>query len=101
MRRLRYFYLVCLLCAGAAVKAAERAGEPDQAIRKLYLVKCAKCHKLYDPAKYSDQRWQVWMNKMSQKAKLQPDQKEQLVRYIEEALRAPKREPDTRPAVAR
>jgi len=57
--------------------------------RKLYVAKCAKCHKFYDPAKYSDEQWQIWMSKMSKKAKLKPAQEELLARYIENTFRHP------------
>ena len=50
--------------------------------RKLYLGKCAKCHKLHDPAKYTDEKWDEWMGKMTKKSKLKPEQAELLARYI-------------------
>ena len=58
--------------------------------QKLYVAKCAKCHKFYDPAKYSEADWEMWMAKMSKKAKLKPDQQQVLSRYIAENLRSPK-----------
>ena len=61
------------------------------AARKLYVAKCAKCHKFYDPAKYSDEDWEMWMKKMSRKARLKPEQAQMLSRYIEETYRAPKK----------
>jgi hypothetical protein len=59
---------------------------PEQdakAARKLYTSKCARCHKLYDPANYSDSEWRTWMDKMNRKAKLKPDQVELLLRYLD------------------
>ena len=53
------------------------------AARKLYVGKCARCHKFHDPAKYSDKEWREWMNKMSRKAKLKPEQTDLLTRYLE------------------
>jgi len=50
--------------------------------RKLYIAKCAKCHKFYDPAQYSAGEWHKWMTKMSRKAKLSPTQNEMLSRYL-------------------
>ena len=64
------------------------SSKETQAAQKLYTGKCAKCHKFYDPAKYSDQEWQKWMTKMSRKAKLKPEQEEMLSRYIENTYRA-------------
>ena len=76
---------LALASAGVATKAADISS--DALGRKLYVGKCAKCHKLYDPAKYSDEQWQIWIDKMSRKAKLQPDQKKLISHYVEEALR--------------
>ena len=62
---------------GAALSAFEiREGEA------LYTLKCAKCHRFYDPADYSNQEWQSWMLKMSKKAHLKSDQEELLSRYL-------------------
>ena len=64
------------------------ASELKQA-RKLYLLKCAKCHKLYEPSSYSDAEWKGWMKKMIVKSKLRPPQAELVNRYADE-LRARK-----------
>ena len=55
----------------------------------LHTAKCARCHKLYDPAAYPDADWRLWMTKMSKKAKLTHDQEAVLSRYLE-AFRAPR-----------
>jgi hypothetical protein len=59
--------------------------------RQLYLNKCARCHKLYDPAVYSEAEWRVWMRKMSHKAKLDPGQEDLLGKYLDgfRAMRKP------------
>ena len=75
-------------CTGPA-KATDAPGDERAAARKLYVAKCAKCHKFYDPAKYSDEDWQMWMTKMGKKAKLKPEQQEMLSRYIEDIYRSP------------
>ena len=56
--------------------------------RALYVNKCARCHKFYDPAKYNDADWNKWMTKMNRKAKLKPDQAALLSRYLD-AYRQP------------
>jgi hypothetical protein len=56
---------------------------------RIHIAKCARCHKFYDPAAYSDAEWRLWMTKMSKKAKLTPDQEAVLSRYLE-AFRAPR-----------
>jgi len=50
---------------------------------RLYSIKCARCHKFYDPADYGDAEWRTWMNKMSRKARLKADQAQLLSRYLE------------------
>ena len=45
-----------------------------QEAARLYTAKCARCHKFYNPADYNDAEWQMWMNKMSHKARLKSDQ---------------------------
>ena len=56
--------------------------------RRLYVARCARCHKLYDPGKYSAAEWRSWMDKMSRKAKLKADQEELISRYVD-TLRRP------------
>ncbi len=53
------------------------------AARKVYVAKCAKCHRFYEPNDYTNAEWQVWMEKMNKKAKLKPDQATLLTRYLE------------------
>jgi len=57
------------------------------AAQKLYVNRCAKCHKMYDPAKYTAAQWDTWMDKMGKKARLKPAQKDALEEYIETTLR--------------
>jgi hypothetical protein len=85
---MRLLSMLCVLTvAFAGVLPARAADLPSantmEAGRKLYTVKCARCHKFYDPAKYSDDKWREWMDKMSKKAKLKPDQKQILSDYLE------------------
>lgn len=56
--------------------------EAIQSARTLYIAKCARCHKFRDPAKYTDDKWNSWMTKMSRKAKLKPDQEIVLREYL-------------------
>jgi len=58
------------------------ADELNQAAR-LYTIKCAKCHKFYNPADYNDAEWHTWMTKMSKKARLKPGQQDLLSRYLD------------------
>ncbi|PYJ07003.1 MAG: hypothetical protein DME25_04855 [Verrucomicrobia bacterium] len=77
-------------CVGPAT-ATDLPSGGDPAARKLYVAKCARCHKFYDPAQYSDAEWQKWMGKMGKKSKLKPGQQEMLARYIEGTFRTPEK----------
>jgi nitrate/TMAO reductase-like tetraheme cytochrome c subunit len=66
--------------------AARVAGLADEEIaraKKLYVAKCARCHKFYDPTRYEITEWHSWMTKMSKKARLKPDQEQLLAQYLE------------------
>jgi hypothetical protein len=83
---MRGFFIMLVMfvaLAGALPAGAADSAEGVQAGRKIYLVKCARCHKFYNPAKYPDEAWRDWMDKMSKKAKLKPDQKEILSEYLQ------------------
>jgi hypothetical protein len=69
-------------CAGPPEAFRQPAG-PDEPGRRLTLARCAKCHRLYDPAKYAEPEWRDWMNRMSVKAKLDDEQQELVSRYLE------------------
>ena len=70
-----------LLCCAVA-GAAELSGREIQAAQKLYVAKCARCHKFYDPEGYSEAEWDLWMAKMRQKARLKPEQFNVLSAYL-------------------
>lgn len=87
---MRFLFFAVLLSAFTSLSLAGEekvALKPEAGARKLYLTKCSKCHKLYDPAKYTDQQWQAWMDKMSHKAKLSSEQKELITNYVADNLR--------------
>ena len=69
--------------ADALGRAAGLSTGEIEGARKLYVTKCARCHKFYDPGGYADTEWQTWMTKMSKKARLRPDQEQLLSRYLE------------------
>jgi mono/diheme cytochrome c family protein len=76
--RLLSLLLLGWLAAPASGAAGTPAGDPTQ---KLYLNKCARCHKPYDPASYDDQKWTYWMQKMKRKARLNDEQYQLLLGY--------------------
>ena len=75
------FQPVPVLTSEAASAAGISAQEVTDA-SQLYVVKCAKCHKFYNPDGYSQRDWEMWMRKMSRKSKLKPAQEELLRRYL-------------------
>ena len=81
--------VLLLLGAGLLVMATDVRAESltlkeAAAARKVYVAKCAKCHKFYEPKNYTDADWEVWMGKMSRRSKLKADQEEALKRYLED-----------------
>jgi len=79
-----------LACVVASATAAPQQLKDEAAARKLYITKCSKCHKLYNPAKYSDARWEIWMEKMSRKSRLTPEEKKLLSAYLDQKRRSAK-----------
>jgi cytochrome c5 len=72
------------LPAAAPPTSASAVSSPEfSAGRQLYQAKCARCHKFYDPAAYSDADWHMWMTKMAKKSKLNPEQQQILSRYLD------------------
>jgi hypothetical protein len=65
-----------------AASTAGLSAEEVTGASQLYVAKCAKCHKFYHPADYSQKDWEMWMRKMSRKSKLKPAQEELLARYL-------------------
>ena len=80
---------LCLLFMGlAAVHPAASADELTlkelTAARKIYVAKCAKCHRFYEPTNYAASAWQTWMEKMNKKSKLKGEPASLLTRYLED-----------------
>lgn len=82
MKRSALLVVVLALLGSSPSHGGELSPVELKTARKLYVGKCAKCHKLHDPAKYTDEKWDEWMGKMAKKSKLKPEQAELLTRYI-------------------
>jgi cytochrome c553 len=84
---MRPVLLIALLAALWAAPVFAGGGElTDQDLaagRKLYVAKCAKCHKFYEPKGYSQPEWDRWMSLMSRKSKLKPAQEKELSDYLD------------------
>ena len=82
MRTPALLVVVLALLGSSSSQGGEFSSVQIKDARKLYLSKCAKCHKLHDPAKYTDEKWDEWLGKMEKKSKLKPEQADLLARYI-------------------
>ncbi len=74
----------CLLASalpGSASDARPWDSGSETKARKLYLLKCVKCHVAYEPKAYTAEAWSVWMGKMYARTKLGVDQSELLDEY--------------------
>jgi cytochrome c5 len=84
--RLKMGYTIGAL-AMVAARAADSAPADLAAGKKIYVNKCARCHKFYDPSRYDDAAWSSWMTKMKKKARLDDEQYRLLTIYVD-TLRA-------------
>ena len=76
------FWLAIVL-AQAGARGGDLTRKEQEAAKKLYDGKCARCHRMYDPRDYSDEEWRLWMAKMSKKAKLKPSQEKLLNQFLD------------------
>ena len=67
------------ICLSAS--AGELSRDELSKAEGLHKLKCAKCHKLYDPKDYDDASWENWMDKMRKKARLKDGQYDLILRY--------------------
>jgi cytochrome c5 len=82
----RVFVLLTAAMAWARhpVRADELTPKEAAAGRKVYVAKCAKCHKFHEPKNYSEADWERWMDSMSRKSKLKAEQDKLLRRHLDE-----------------
>ena len=82
MRTLCWLFLL-IGVAHPAANADELTLKELTAARKVYVAKCAKCHRFYEPTNYSEYDWRTWMEKMNKKSKLKGEQAGLLTRYLD------------------
>ncbi len=82
MRTVCLLFVVVVVVHSAA-GADELTGNEIIAARKIYVAKCAKCHRFYEPTNYAEVDWQMWMGKMNKKSKLKEPQAMLLNRYLD------------------
>ena len=83
MRPLFLWLLIALAVVHSAAWANEMTAREITAARKIYVVKCAKCHRFYEPTAYGESDWGLWMEKMNKKSKLKGEQASLLNRYLD------------------
>ncbi len=79
----RWWWLGIALLVSADAVADELTAKEISAARKIYVAKCAKCHRFYEPTNYAEPEWDTWMEKMNKKSKLKEEQARLLTRYLE------------------
>ncbi|WP_316632955.1 cytochrome c [uncultured Flavobacterium sp.] len=75
--------------APAAVTEAAKTTELTSELaegKNMYENNCAKCHKLFDPKKFSQENWKPILVKMQKKAKLDDTQMASISNYITSQL---------------
>ena len=82
MKREAFFYFYMFLMSFLFSLGIAHAEELSKA-KDLYLTKCAKCHKFYDPSAYDDAGWSKWMEKMRKKAHLNNEEYNLIVAYCD------------------
>ena len=50
--------------------------------RKLYIDNCASCHTLYLPERFTARKWEMELNEMQKKAKINDHQKVIILKYL-------------------
>ena len=84
MRHVCGLLTAALVWAGSPARGDELTAKEAAAGRKVYVAKCAKCHRFYEPKGFNDADWRRWMESMSRKAKLKPEDDKLLREYLDE-----------------
>lgn len=79
----RWLLLFALAWVPVVARTDDLTEKQKAAAKKIYDVKCAKCHRMYAPTDYAPEEWQLWAGKMTKKAKLEPSKEKLLLRYLE------------------
>ena len=75
--------LAVLLASAAACATALPPATPEtETGRAIYSAKCHSCHRLYKPDRVAPEKWPALLDKMSEKAKLTPDEEKAVLDYV-------------------
>ena len=79
---------IIFACSTALYIPKEGAGTSKEELKELnlgrtaYIKKCASCHTLYLPEKYSTAAWSSKVHEMSDRAKLSKEEEIQVIKYL-------------------
>jgi cytochrome c5 len=76
-------FLIIIALMAACAAWAQTSDKQLERGKKLYVIKCAKCHELHKPAAYKKADWDKWMEKMRKKSKLNDQDFEAIKSYTE------------------
>ncbi|MFC0779247.1 cytochrome c [Flavobacterium sp. HJSW_4] len=75
------------VASAPVTETAKVALTPElEAGKNLYDNNCAKCHKLYEPKKFTKEEWTPILVRMGKKAKLDDTQMASITNYIDSQL---------------
>ncbi len=76
---------VFLIAGAAASSAASESLKLSENLngKDLHELKCAKCHRLYDPKDYDPESWETWKAKMKKKARLNEEESRLIFGYLD------------------
>jgi hypothetical protein len=75
--------LIPFVVVQSAASADELTAKEIASVQKIYVAKCAKCHRFYEPTNYAESEWRTWMKKMNKKSKLKEEQASLVTRYLD------------------
>lgn len=75
--------LICLLILVIPSVGLAAKKKPLSESERLYRSKCASCHRLLPPKKYSDEKWEEYVIKYGKK--LKEEEKQRILEYLKEA----------------
>jgi hypothetical protein len=76
-------FIIAMALIHSAAHADELTAKELVTARKIYIAKCAKCHRFYEPMNYRESEWQGWMRMMNKKSKLNEEQIKFLTQYLD------------------
>jgi hypothetical protein len=94
MKRFSSLLLLLAGCAGGlphpTAEVAARAAQSQPGVtleileagRGLYVLRCSGCHNLVPPTAKQPQEWPAWVGKMAGRAKLPPEERSLIERYL-------------------